>query len=827
MRIASCHKSAFRIALSLSSAAAALAIATAANAQQTQPAADAAGGDIVVTAQFREQRLQDVPIAITAVDAATIEAKSQNNLAQLADTAPNVSFKPQGSSFGPSISASIRGVGQNDFNPAYEPGVAIYIDDVYYPQLTGAVFDLLDLDRVEILRGPQGTLTGRNSEGGAIKLYSRKPTGDGGGFVEATYGSRNRLGVRGSADFTLAENLFGRISGSYKQQDGYVDRLDFGCVYPAGGPATFVNAAGVTLPRNPAGGVARVRPVNDCKISSLGGVGYGAVRGTLRYAPNDNFDWTVSADYTRDEHTIPGEVLTGVNTINNVNTNAAPGVPHDERYICGQFCNFAGTGQPAITFSAPPVIPGANGAQLLATSGNDQSSYKGWGVSSRLHVGLSDAFAIDSITGYRSFRAIFDTDDDLSPTNLNFGHNDLKNWNFSQELRLSGKLGDTVNVTLGGFYFKQKSTYFSSQDIRYIAIFPLQFIQPDKIDADSKALFGHVSWEAVPGLTFSGGLRYTDESKQYRYFRLNFNGTINAILDPLGAANGAGTPGALTGAVAEYKGNRWDWRASVDYRVSPALLLYATASTGFKGGGTNPRPFNAGQLIAFNPERLTAFEIGAKSDLFDRKLRLNASAFFNKYKDIILPVSICPTANPAQATPCAARVNGGDADVKGFELEASLTPVKGLSLDGSLSYLEYTPKSLSAAAIGAGALLSDPQASPKWKWAIGAQYEIPLGNAGSLTPRFDAAYQGRQFSGPYTPPGGARQLTFIDSYTVANARLTWRNENRDLDIALEVTNLFDEYYILTVFDLRSAGAGFRKEQPGRPREWAVTVKKKF
>src|SRR4051794_6115239 len=138
--------------------------------------ADLSAQDIVVTAQFREQRLQDTPISITAVNAAQLEARSQTNLAQVADAAPNVSLKPQGASFGPSITASIRGVGQNDFNPAYEPGVGIYIDDVYYPQLTGAVFDLLDVDRVEILRGPQGTLAGRNSEGGAIKLYSRKPT---------------------------------------------------------------------------------------------------------------------------------------------------------------------------------------------------------------------------------------------------------------------------------------------------------------------------------------------------------------------------------------------------------------------------------------------------------------------------------------------------------------------------------------------------------------------------------------------------------------------------------------------------------------------------
>ena len=194
-----------RTSLVLGASLAALAIANPALAQNAPPAggvpADAgaqaqaanpdtaastdtsqANNEIVVTAQFRAQNLQDTPLAITAVNAATMEAKSQTNLAQVADSAPNVTLKPQGASFGPSVAVSIRGIGQADFNPAYEAGVGIYIDDVYYPQLTGAVFDLLDLDRVEILRGPQGTLSGRNSEGGSIKMFTKKPTGSGEGY---------------------------------------------------------------------------------------------------------------------------------------------------------------------------------------------------------------------------------------------------------------------------------------------------------------------------------------------------------------------------------------------------------------------------------------------------------------------------------------------------------------------------------------------------------------------------------------------------------------------------------------------------------------------
>jgi len=778
--------------------------------------------DIVVTAQFRRERLQDTPISITAVNAVELEAKNQTNLAQVADTAPNVSLKPQGASFGPSIVASIRGVGQNDFNPAYEPGVGIYIDDVYYPQLTGAVFDLLDLDRVEILRGPQGTLAGRNSEGGAIKLYSKKPTGENGGFVEASYGSRHMISVRAAADFKLTDTLFGRLSGVFKQQDGFVNRVDYGCA-------------------NPTSGVPSTRSPGDCTISRLGGVGYQAVRGMLRWQPTDALEVNLIGDYTHDEHTIAGEVLLATSTVNSPNVNAAPGVPYDNRFICGAYCNYITTGQPAGTWVPPiPVDPyGAAGTHLAATSGTDRSLYNGWGVSGQINYQLNEAIALTSITGYRAFDTRFDSDDDLSPASIGFGQNHLTNWSFSQELRANVQLASTLNFTLGGYYFKQKSVYDSIQDIRYVPVYPLQFRQPDPTSADAKAVFAHLSWQPVSGMTLSGGLRYTDESKQQTYYRLNLDGTINRFLDPVGVAYGSGYSGpdtlglfgggtvtALSGLTARYHAKRVDYRAAVDYRFSPAFLVYGSFSTGFKGGGSNPRPFNAAQVIAFAPEQLNAYEVGFKSDLFGRKLRFNVSAFLNKYKDIQIPVSTCPTA------PCAARLNAGAGTIKGFEAELTAFPVRGLSIDASLSYLafSYDPNSLNPAATyptnAGGILPNDPPTVPPWKASLGAQYKIDLGTAGSLTPRFDVNYQDRQYTGP-TVIGTTRILNFIPSYTLANARLTWTNADRNLDISLQATNLFDKYYLLTIFDLRGTGAGFRKGRPGNPQEFSISIKKKF
>lgn len=811
--------------------------------------------EIIVTAQFREQRLQDTPLAITAVNAEMIEAKNQTNLAQVADAAPNVSIRPQTSAFGPSVIASIRGVGQNDFSPAYEPGVGIYIDDVYYPQLTGAVFDTLDVERVEILRGPQGTLSGRNSEGGAIKLYSRTPTGDSGGFFEAGFGSRDRISLRAAAEFALTDNLFARVAGVSKQQDGYVDQLDFGCVYPAGGSATFVNSAGQTVPVNPAGGVPSVTNGDNCRVAQLGGVGYQAGRAIVRWEPSDTFDVTLIGDYTSDEHTVAGEVLLATAPPTNPRNLALPaGITYDNRFICGRFCNFMNNGNPAgVWTSATAADPlRANGTPLARTQGDSQSHYTGWGLSANMNLELSDTIALVSITGYREFDTQFYTSAGLSPAALNFGDNRLSNWSFSQELRLNADLTDTLFATVGAYYFEQSTLYASAQDIRYTANNPLQFGQPDPTDAQAKAAFINLAWEPVTDLNITAGLRYTDESKDQTYSRLNYDGTINRFLDPVGAFYGAGfsgvdvndfdgdgnrteVVGALTGQTASYAADRLDYRVSVDYRIIPELMVYGSIATGFKGGGSNPRPFNADQLITFAPETLTAYEVGFKSDLLDRRLRLNVSAFYNDFQDIQIGVNVCPTGNVLTERPCAARLNAGDAKVKGFELEMSAEPVDGLSLDGSLSYLDfdYVADSLipSAAAppVGTnagGVLPSDPANVPAWKASLGVQYRAELGTAGSITPRFDFYYQDDQYTNA-SIVSGVRTLNFIPSFSTLNGRLTWRNADEDLQVALEVTNITNEYYFLSSFDQRGAGAGFRIAQPARPREWALSVRKNF
>jgi iron complex outermembrane receptor protein len=806
----------------------------AANAAATAQPTDTDSDQILVTAQFREQNLQDTPLAITAVNSAMLEARSQTDISQVANQAPSVTLKPQGAAFGPSLAANIRGVGQYDFNPALEPGVGLYVDDVYYATLTGSIFDLLDLDRVEILRGPQGTLAGRNSIGGAVKLYSQRPEGSNTGSVQVAYGSRNRIDLRGSADFNLAQGLDMRLAAVAKRQDGYVKRMDFGCVYPMGGSATLPADAPLNpgAQINPADGIPATTTGN-CVVAKEGNVNYMGLRGQLRWRPSDSVDINLIGDYTNDDRWQVGSVLlesyypngvlaspnfphpanppyaTATNPARDINPYG-PGIAYDTRFICGPFCNFASYTNEADGTRPRDQVPG-------------RIKFEGWGLSGQLDWDIADELKFTSITAYREYTSNFENDNDTSPMAHSLGYGPLTFRFFSEEARLNGSIGDTVQYTLGGYYSDQKSVYTSLQSLPSSG---LRFEQSDPTKLKTKAAFANVTWTPIDDLSVNGGIRYTDEKKTYQYVRRGPNGApAPAVLAPLDG---------LVGVAAD---DRVDYRLALQYRWSDGFMTYAQFSTGFKGGGVNPRPYYPQQVLPFGPEKLESWEAGFKSDFLDRRVRLNVAAFYSQYNGIQLTLTNCTAqAGAGFGAPCALPVNAGNAHIKGIEAETTLRPVEGLLIDASLAYLDFKYTKFASFATPTGTVsvggptnINAPQFgdypafTPKWKWSIGAQYEIPLGGgAGSLTPRIDASHQGTLYANAIN-----RESNRIGAYTIANARLTWRNDAEDLDVSLEVTNLFDKYYFLTINDQSTSGLGYTNGQPARPREWAVSVKKKF
>ncbi len=341
--------------------------------------------------------------------------------------------------------------------------------------------------------------------------------------------------------------------------------------------------------------------------------------------------------------------------------------------------------------------------------------------------------------------------------------------------------------------------------LNYVAIFPgflFEFLGNDPTDANSKAAFANGTYHITDALNLNLGVRYTKETKDYQYSRLNPDGTPNLLV------------GALTGAVASYSGSKTDYRVNLDYRWNEALMTYASVSTGFKGGGTNPRPFNLGQVRSFGPEELKAYEIGAKSDFLDRRLRVNVSLFLNKYEDIQVTLLACPDS------PCALPANAGNADIKGGEVELELRPVDGFTIDGSYSKLDFEYTSLGAnTGIPVG---STAPGTIEDKWSIGAQWEFPLASGGSITPRFDYSWQGG-YNTNAVPTAGNR----VAGYHLGNAKVSWKSPDDEWQISALASNVFDKYYFHSVFDLTALGGGSNYGFVAAPREYSIQVQKKF
>jgi iron complex outermembrane receptor protein len=821
--------------------------------------------EIIVTAQFRQQNLQDTPLAITAVNAELLEARGATSITNIAAQAPNVTLTPQGQQNGSGLIAFIRGVGQTDFNFALEPGVGIYVDDVYIPTLTGSLLDLMDLDRVEVLRGPQGTLAGRNSIGGAIKLFSQKPRGDGSGSVSVKMGSFGRVEGRAMADFSVVpDQLAARISVSAKSYKGHVKRLDYGLTHP--GSNVPVNTTGTK-------GV----------LGRLGGQDTVAGKLALRWTPSERVEINLSGDYTRDRGDAGAGVLLYANRIG-ANANGQPWLPGTDGARIDFNCRFVAYGR-----NSCDTLQGFNrkyvsyGSFLDRTPATTQAPYKpltfdphqnldNYGLHGTVDVDLADSLKLTSITAWRRYVSSWSQDVDNTPLANQQLSQRLVNRQWSQELRLTGQaMDEMLDFTVGGIYFKRDGTLTARVDLNYAGI---DFVHgPDPTPASSKAVFGNFTFHATDAFNITAGLRQTWDKKDYLFRRRNPD--LSNIQGPcvffqqLGAFQaGTGGPPTVAGPTgignqpnclifglnnqpASFKGDRFDWRVAADYRLSPELMVYAQVATGYRSGGMNPRPFNAGQIKSFKPEVLTSYEAGIKTDLFDRALRFNLSGFINKYDDIILTLSACPTA------PCLQPNNVGKADVKGFEIETTIRPVENFTIDGALSYLDFKYTKIT----GPTAVTLDmiTPYTPKWKWSFGVQYDMPDVMGGTVSARFDGSYQSKVYTEAVnydaivvttatTPPtavtptpfvpgvvavgGGGPLATVVASnkikgYFLGNARLGWKQDADDAwSIALEVNNVFNKYYFTSLYE-QFASPGSISGAPGLPRTWAVSVKKEF
>jgi iron complex outermembrane receptor protein len=810
--------------------------------------------DIIVTSEFREKSIQDTPLAISAVNADMLEARNQVTLDQISWHMPGVTLRPNTASMGSSLVAFIRGIGQTDFNPAVEPGVAIYVDDVYYSTITGNILDLLDLERVEVLRGPQGTLAGRNAIGGAIKLFTRKADGSDDGFVSLTYGDYDRLDIKGAGGFTIVpDKLFARVAGVSRSRDGYVTRLDYAC------------ANNLPAPGNPGGFPSYAPAIGGmgCVLGTEGGQSMTAGRLSLRWVVTDNFEVNFAANIVNDKSEAQPNIL--IEAVDNsgsavpVYNPPTPGppipnpafnpesislipiffdnngngaydagidIPYDDRFVTdGTYYNYAtyindGRSTPS------PLFMGGNLGQDLNVYTPDVmppiNHLESEDYTLSLNWQITDNVSLLSVSSYREYLNEFADDNDGSPLALQQLFQRMDHEQFTQELRLNARLWDGyADFTLGGFYLDKETNEDARVDILYSA---LHFLHgPDIVPSESRAFYSHMALHLSDRSDLSLGVRYSEDEKSYTFHRHNPDGT--AVSGPPVTMIGfweAGNPAnsgvfGLDGISLSYESDRVDWRVALDYDFTDDFMGYIQIATGYKAGGNNARPFFPTQLHATEPEELINYEIGIKSTLADQ-LRLNGAIFFNDYTEIQLMVSECSWAPEGQQTPCASVANVGDAEVKGLELEGTWSPTRALSVDFSYAYMDFEYTQIDPTT--GISLDSAAPFTPDHQFSLGAQYTFELGNdRGALTPRIDLTYQGDHYAAALNT-----RTALIPSYTLVNGRLTWRSEDFKWEVSLEGSNLTDEYYYLSLYDLMT-GAGYVSGQPARPIEWAVTIKR--
>ena len=391
---------------------------------------------------------------------------------------------------------------------------------------------------------------------------------------------------------------------------------------------------------------------------------------------------------------------------------------------------------------------------------------------------------------------------------------------FTQEIRLSATLFDGyADLTVGGFYLDQETNEDGRINANYIGF---DFVHgPDLVPSTSKALYGQLSLNLSERWELALGLRYSEDEKSYTFQRHNPDGTLPGapVAGPFFFAGNPANGGVfgLNMTSLSYSSDQLDYRVALDYDISEDVMVYGQVATGYRAGGNNARPFYPSQLHAFNPEELTNYEVGMKSTLFDQ-LRLNASVFFNDYTDIQLNVVECYWAPEFERAPCGSLDNIGDAEVKGFELEGMWRPTEAFSLDFSYALVDFQFTELSP--LAGVDINSNTPYTPDSAWSLGAQYRFKLGDGlGDVTPRIDVSYQDDIISGAV-----ASDFNKIEAYTLVNGRVAWRSDDLKWEVGLEVTNLTDEYYYLTIFDIYDL-AGFANAQPARPREWAFTIKR--
>lgn len=724
--------------------------------------------EIIVTAQRRAQNIQDVPISVTAISGETLEARSARNVNDAIGFAPNVAVTtgPTGGNFGGFF---IRGVGQLDNSIALDPGVGVYVDDIYIARLQASSVDLLDLERLEVLRGPQGTLFGRNTIGGAISLVTISPDfNDTSVRVRGITGSRDRYELSAALNVPLAENAAVRATGFTRNQRGWGRNVYTG--------DTFGD------------------------ISEAGG------RLKLLLEPSDSISFLLQGDYLRARNSPSHQVLLGFNP----NAGITIPIPPPGRPFFRPGASPTGVPFPVGVGADRSTDRFANFASVPNTLDIDTG-----GVSLTVTADLGGV-TLKSITGWRQFNEDSFVDFDATGFVLYDNASVLRQQQISHELQLSGQIGN-VDFLVGGYYFAEDafnniSLCTGSNQPRLVNRC-LRSRNNIWLDVESLAAFGELSWNVNSWINVFAGLRWTSETKnQANDSLLDNRDAVATLLPPFVMPPPGQTRVALPFTQVSETFTAVTPRFGVNLQVADRVRVYASFSEGFKSGGFNGRP-SSQQILSYDPEEARTYEVGVKADFFDRLLRVNAAVFQSDYRNQQLLVFTAVSG-------LFETRNAGDSRIRGFELEVDANISERFALRGTLGHLDAGYRTLSPQV--AGITLNTPlPLTPKWTYTISGEYRVPMTKLGELRLRGDWTYRSQVSYQLENDP-----LERQPGFGLLNLRATWQLPDERFDIALFGTNVTDTQFLTNAQDSTS-GNGVAFGGIGRPAEWGIEFNMRF
>ncbi len=734
--------------------------------------------EIVVTAQKRSESLQDTPLAVSAVSAEAIEARGISDVSSLTAIAPNISVTtaPASSS---NTSIFIRGIGDQEPVLTSDAPVGIYVDGIVLGRSTGAVFDLVDLERIEVLRGPQGTLYGRNTIGGAVNFITAKPAREFHIRQKFSYGSFDQWQSRTTLDTgELGDTgLRAKFSYVHRQQNGYVDDI-----------------------------LAK-------KSRDPGALNIDAVRAAVSFDKGGAFRADYAFDFNHRESIAPAFQATVLTPLVN-------------QYLLD-----------SATLGGDGPLVSKDRLDSFANPNDGLLTDKVWGHTLSMELDLGADTTLRSLTGFRRWRnvdrgdgldgqgnilglavdPILFVDGTFNPLgvqqiDLFTSTNRRKQHQWTQEFNLLGKVGDKFEYVLGLFYFKEKSQEVNPQFPGIVLPFetpfeispgvtintyivPIQALMSYRHQSESKAAFAQGTYQLTDRLSFTGGIRYTEDKKHLEQV--------------------AAFPRDL-----QAKFRRFNWAASLNYEMNRDVLLYGRAATGYKSGGFNARSVNSG----FAPEDLTSFEMGVKSELFDRRLRLNAAVFYARHKDLQIQQFQAGTLGTTSVT-----VNAGKAEYKGVELEMQALLAPGLTVAGALGYTDrkYGEFLILDPATNLIVDVKDTARFPlsaALTWNASIQYAAPKFDFGQLTGRVEYNYRGKTYFHPTRTGTPLNDEIAGAPRGLLDARLTLSEINLgglDASFSLWGKNLTDKEYRVHGIDFGSLG--FAGNVYGEPRSFGADL----